>query len=336
MCQIAFSLKAMKRPLLKAVALVAMLGGACLAPASGAPVANYEEVPFGYLSTLSVNAVLKNTLSARGRYVILPGTGRVRIFDSGDRVQAARSALEALQQAPANIAIELEVTTGMRQVTRQDPAADEQGLGYEFPVPQNFDPPRITNSYSGGSIVIVPAQPRNFTTRRVGAGGIVNISPTGYRTLEPEVRRSETALEGGVIHRVSGSAVLGKPAILPVLARVRDVQGLREWALTRGAIQHAEPPWQAAGTELLVTPEITNGNLSLNVVPQISIYGRAQHLSLPGCATVIPVERGTRATIDQLQGTDPEFYRVFFDAREAADGTMTSISVAAQVHYLSQ
>jgi hypothetical protein len=319
-----------------------MVWGACLAPASRGSSVPYEELPIGYLPAQSVKATLRKTLSAQGCYVILPSTGTVRIYDDGAHVQAARLALETLQQAPANVSLEIRVITGLHRVARQSVPVGEPALDYEFPYPQNYAPSRIQNSYSGGPIIVVPAQPLNFTTRRVGPGNTVNVSPSGYRTLDSEVRIGETSLEGGVTRRLTGSAILGRPTILPVLANVPDVPSLRAWALAHRAISENEPPWSAARAELVVTPELSNGVLSLNVVPVIAacVEDRRQpprRIPLAGCTTTVLIDRATgSAAVERMTGTDPEFYQVFFGAKEFSDDTLSSVSFTAGVRYLNQ
>ena len=140
-----------------------------------------------------------------------------------------------------------------------------------------------------------------------------------------------------------GSGVLGKSSVLPVLQSIADVVTLQAWARKNNAILASERSWAAAATELVVTPEISNGILSLNLTPQIvASTGDARQrqpsrrIALTACSTAVPMERGTATTLESLPRTDAEFYKVFFGAKESTQDTLNSISVRAGVRYLGQ
>jgi hypothetical protein len=188
-------------------------------------------------------------------------------------------------------------------------------------------------------VTVVPAQPRSFTTRRVGPGTSVNTNPTGYTTGEAEVRFSETETTTSLARRLSVSGVIGKPSTVPVLRQVPDPAKLYALALQRGAITDAEPAWTAAGTELLVTPELSGGALVVNVVPQIilpppSAGQPPRRIPISACAAGVLVARGAPPSSGLLPKTNPEFYRVFLGAAQAVEDTITALTVTASVQYI--
>ena len=307
--------------------------------ASGAePQASYEDLPVGYLSVEAVKTVLAKALSPKGRYVILAGTGMVRIFDGKDKMETAKLALEELKNSPAIVSMEVTVKTGMHRVTRQQYPSEQPIHSYEIPIPRNYDPPRIVE-HPGGDVSIVPGLPRNFKTKNLEPGTIVNVSPTGFATLDPEVRMSETSVEGGVTRKLIGLCAAGKSLAMTVLPRVADPAALRDWALSQGVITSSEPEWTAAGTELLMTPDISTGILSLHLVPQIVTYPAdrtkpVRRFPFSACATTVFIDRGKSTTIEELPHADSEFYSLFFEGKPSKGDVLTFISLAAGVQYI--
>jgi hypothetical protein len=305
--------------------------------AAAAPAIVTDEISIGFLPADWVAATLKKTLSPQGRSVWVSPTGPVRISDQNEKLEAARTALGELQKAPALVPIELTFAT-MAQRTVQRLPVEPPVVSDGIRIPQRYDPPRIIAN-GNGSVVVIPAQPREFRTRNVGPGTVVNPSPTGYQTLTPEVRMAETVTTGGISRRFSASTVPGKPVLLTVLRQVSDPAALRALALRFGAIADTEPAWTAATTELLVTPQISGAALVVNVVPQIVLPplapGQApRRIPISSTAAGVMVARGAPSNTGMLPKTDPEFYRVFFGAAQAEDDTFTALTVAAQVQYL--
>src|ERR1700677_4378777 len=204
----------------------------------------YEDVPVGALPADAVKGALQKTLSPQGRFVILAANGTVRIFDTPEKIAAAPAALAALQSAPAMISFAIVIKTGMHKVTKVA-STDDGVAGTEFPYPNNYIPPQVV-SYGKGYAVI-PAQPTNFTTRRLGAGDAGYPNQGGYVT-GTVVTTSETGNEGGVQHRYSGSTVFPKPVAVTVNARVPDVAALHDWAVKSGAGPQNEPALPGART----------------------------------------------------------------------------------------
>ena len=253
------------------VALALFLGGLSgVAAAQGVA----EEVTIGFLPAEWVQAALQKTLSPQGRATWVTPTGPVRLVDEGAKIDAARRALEELQKAPALVPLELSFTTTARRVVQRLPA-EPPVVDYGIPVPDRYDPPRIIQHANGG-VTVIPAQPRDFRTRKVGAGTAVNPSPTGYQTLTPEVRMNETTtVQTGLARRFTASTVPGKAVLLTVQRQVPDAAALRALALKHRAIPETEPAWTAAGTELQVTPQLSGGALVVNIVPQIVLPAAA-------------------------------------------------------------
>jgi len=295
-----------------------------------------EEVSIGFLPREWITGALQKTLSPRGRSVLVTPTGPLRLTDDGERVDAARRALAALQAAPALVPLELSFATQVQRTVQRlpvEPPVVERGI----PIPNRYDPPRIIAG--PGGVTVIPAQPRDFTTRRVGPGESVNLGPIGYVTRDPEVRLSETETTTAFARRFPASGIPGKPLTLPVLRQVADPAALRRIAVERGAVPEQEPAWTLAATELLVTPELSGGVLVVKVVPQIVLppdrAGEpARRIPLTACAAGILVARGAPPSTGLLPQTDPEFYRTFFGAPQAADDTFTSLTVKADVQYL--
>ena len=301
--------------------------------AAAAPVDPHQDIPIGMLPLESVNATVRKVLSPQGRYVILTSTATVRVFDTPAKMQEARLALAALQNTPSLVAFEIGIRAGMHPVVRQEPEMPSHS--YDFPYPQHYDPPRILLLPGGGTIVI-PAQPRDFTTRRVEPGAVVNLGPVGFLTRDPEVHKTFSSMEGGVLRKYKATATTGKPLALTVSGRVADIGALRELARKHGALAATEPEWVAAGTELLVTPEMSNAGLALQIVPQIVAYtgegGRTvRRIPIPALAAGALVKRDATVSLDGFPGADAEFYRVFFGAKDSVEGTSASLTVSARV-----
>ncbi len=299
-----------------------------------------EELPFGFVPLEWVTGLLKKSLSPSGRYVILAARGSVRVYDSVEKIQEAKRALEELQNAPATLVMELTVRTGARRVTRQQYPSEEPALSYEVLVPRRYDPTRIFEN-SGGGVTIVPGLPRDFDSRRVESGAIVKRSPSGYATLTPEVRLSETGLEGGVVRKFNGSALLGRPVALTVSRKVSDPRALREWAVRHGAIPGNEPDWAVAGAEFIVTPALSNGYLSLQVVPQIVVSasdGRhvVRRIPISDYATGFLAQRNSVMPMQAMAANDPEFYALFLGVKLTEGESQTLMSLGAKVQYIEQ
>ena len=101
----------------------------------------------------------------------------------------------------------------------------------------------------------------------------------------------------------------------------------------------AEPAWTAAGTELLITPEMSGAALVVKVVPQIVLPPAAagqppRPNPITASSAGLMVGRGAPPQTGILPGTDPEFYRLFLGAQQSKDDTFTSLTVAAQVQYI--
>ncbi|MGB8170380.1 MAG: hypothetical protein WCF18_22955, partial [Chthoniobacteraceae bacterium] len=216
-----------------------------------------EELPIGFLPMEWVKSALQKTLSPQGRTVLVTPTGPVRVSDREEKVAAARRTLAEMQQAPALVPVELSFSTTAQRVVQRLPV-EPPVVSSGIPVPNRYDPPRIIQNSAGG-VTIVPSMPRDFRTRNVGPGTVINPSPTGYQTQNSEVRLTETVTTGGITRRFASSLVLGKPTMLSVVRQVPDVAALRTLAEKYGAIPAAEPAWTAAGTELLVRPELSGG-----------------------------------------------------------------------------
>jgi hypothetical protein len=371
-------------PQVRAAALVAVCAGFFSMSAEAAP---YEDVPGGYLPASVISTTLRQTLSAEGRFVILPTTGNVRIFDTPEKTQQARLALEQLQVAPASVSVTIAVTTGLRAVTRQTVTQDSV-LSYDMPVgppiiggvrvgnypPAQMPPPQMPPQMpprnlppqAGGQpqlpaqppgqppvppIPIPPGQsvpqglppqpniPGNLPPN-VAPGAYMQPPQGGYTTFGPEIRTTEISVEGGSTRRYSGISAPGKPLTLPVQPRVADAVALRDLAVKYGAVSASEPAWTSAGTELLVTPELSSGSLTLQIVPQIVIQAGdsqqpARRVPVKVCAATAVMNRGTATSFDGLPGANGEFYRLFFGSTEATDDTSARISVNAAVQYLS-
>lgn len=296
-----------------------------------------EELPIGFLPVDWVKSALQKTLSPQGRTVLVTPTGPVRITDAEDKIAAARRALAEMQQAPALVPVELSFATTARRVVQRLPV-EPPVVSSGIPVPDRYDPPRIIQNSAGG-VIVTPSMPRDFRTRNVGPGTVVNPSPTGYQTQNSEVRLTETVTTGGLTRRFSASTVPGKPVFLSVVRQAPDAAALRALALKYGAIPEAEPAWTAVGTELLVRPELNGGSLVVNITPQLvlppAVAGQApRRIPISACAAGVLIARGAPGNTGILPKTDPEFYRVFLGTAQAVEDTITAVTVTAQVQYV--
>lgn len=310
--------------------LRASLALGCWTTAAGAQIAVVtEEVPAGFLPTEWVTATLKRALSPQGRYVLQHG-GPVRITDTREKIDAARRALEELQKAPALVPLELVFTTHARRTVERlpvQPPVHDTG----FPYPTRFDPPRVIMHGNGG-FTFVPSQPRDFTTRNVGSGTVVNPAPTGDVTAQPEVRLNETTATSDVARRFSASATPGQNVTLPVLPRGSDPAALRALAVKLRAVDESEPAWPAAATELRIKPELSGGALVVNIVPHI-VLTPSRRVPLHACAAAVLLAPAAPKNTGLLPRTDPEFYRLFLGTAPP-DDSFTALTVTARVQYL--
>lgn len=302
---------------------------------SGAVPPVTEEIPLGFLPMEWATAALQKSLSPQGRYVLVTPTGPIRITDSGEKIDAARRALETLQNAPALVAIDLSFTTITRRVIQRLPV-EQPIISDGIPVPDRYDPPRIIPNGAGG-FTVIPAQPRSFRTRNVGPGTIVNPSPTGYQTLTPEVRLTETQVTPSVARRFTASAIPEKPVFLSVQRQVPDAAALHALALRYRAITESEPVWTAGGTEFQVTPQLSGGALVINVIPQIVLPAAPgqipRRIPITACAAGILTARGAPPTTGALPKADAEFYRVFLGVPPGAEEAVMAVTVSAGVQY---
>lgn len=316
------------------IVLIATAGLSSLrAPAQNPPT---EEVSIGFLPAEWITSALRKTLSPQGRFSLVTPTGPVRITDAGERIDAARRALQYLQNAPALVPIEIVFTTyAQREVSRMH--VEPPVLNYGIPVPDRYDPPRILAG--AGGVVVVPAQPHNFTTRGVGSGAVVTPSAGGYSPGDPEMRVGGTDVTNGITRRLSVSTVLGRPVIATVVRQSPAVPALRALAERYRAIAGNEPAWSAAGTELQMTPEPAGGAVMVRVIPQIVLPPAAagqppRRLPLQACTAGVMIARGAQSQTGVLPGTDPEFYRTFLSAPQLGADSFTSLTVSADVQYI--
>lgn len=296
-----------------------------------------EELPIGFLPMEWVKSALQKNISPQGRTVLVTPTGPLRLTDREDHVAAVRRALGAMQQAAALVPVELGFNATASRVVQRLPV-EPPVVSSGIPVPDRYDPPRIIQNSAGG-VTVVPSMPRDFRTRQVGPGTVVNPSPTGYQTQNSEVRLTETVPTTTALRRFTASTVPGKPIALTVVRQVSDPAALRALALKQGAIADTEPAWTAAGSELLVRSEITDGSLVVNVTPQLVVAtaapgSAARRIPLPTCAAGVLIARGAPSQTGLLPRTDPEFYRAFLGQLQLADDTVVSLSVKADVQYL--
>ncbi len=323
------------RTLLLRASLVVLFGAAVAGDAAGQQAVT-DEVTIGFLPVEWINAAVRKTLSPQSRAALTSPTGPLRVTDSAERLELLKAKLLDFQRAPALVPIELTFENRARRTVQRLPA-DQPVVERGIPVPDRYDPPRIIAG--PGGVTVVPAQPRSFTTRRVGPGTSVNLNPTGFTTGEAEVRFSETETTAHLARRLSVSGVIGKPSTVSVLRQVLDPAKLYALALQRGAITNAEPAWTAAGTELLVTPELSGGALVVNVVPQIilppAVAGQPpRRIAISACAAAVLTARGAPPSAGLLPKTDPDFYRVFLGTAQAVDDTITALTVTASVQYV--
>jgi hypothetical protein len=297
-----------------------------------------EDMALGFLPLDAVSATLRKTLSPQGRFVILTQNGIVRVIDTPEKIRDARRVLEELQKSPAIFSIDLTLKTGLRRVTKSS-SSQTPAEAVDIPIPQRFDPPRVMIGPNGRPIVI-PAQPRDFTTQRVGPGVAVNVSPTGFSTNEPQVNVTRSSIEGGTARRFVGAGSFEKPALLAVSRQVADPAALRALALKVGAITEAEPAWTTAATEISITPEIARDGLVLNIVPQIIVFSGsgqpARRIPILACAAPVLAHRGIPVTIEGLPRADADFYRLFFGAADAGDETLTTLTFSTAMRYVTQ
>ena len=184
-----------------------------------------------------------------------------------------------------------------------------------------------------GGMTVIPSQPRDFSTRKVGSGAIVNPSPTGFQTADPEVRLAESTTTGGVTRRFTASTVPGKQVVVTALRQAPDAAALRALAVKHGAIDEAEPAWQTAGTELTIKPDLTDSALVVKIVPQI-VLAQGRRVPLDACSAAVVIVRGAPTSTGLLPRTDPEFYRLFLGTPQAADDTFTTLTATARVQYI--
>ncbi len=269
---------------------------------------------------------MRASLSPQGRFLILP-TGMVRITDSAERIDAARAALEKMIMAPALVRVEITFETLTQRTVQRQPAqppVEDRGLPY----PQTYDPPRIIAN-GPGSFIVVPATPRNFTTRRVGGGTSIAAANAG---------QTATVTDRQMARRLSATTSTGKPTVVAVRPASADTGELRALAEKYGVLPPGEPAWPAAGTELLVTPEFSGGSMVVKVVPQIAIPPSAA--GLPGRRIPLPMaSAGVVLTADsprgsgRLPGTDADFYRTFLGTPAGDAAQSVVVTVAARVQY---
>ncbi len=299
--------------------LAALLLGARLASAAT------EDVPIGFLPPAWITESLPKILTPQGRFVILAKPGAVRIIDTAAKIAAARSAIDALQNAPATISLTLNFEAiSTRPVERRPAEPPSRGDG--IPVPSRYSPPRVIVN-PGGGVTVIPSQPLRFTTRSETSGSVV----------QPSAPIASTPIKQ-TLRRLSASSLPHQPISVPVTTRVEDAAALRALALQLGAVPPDEPAWETAGTELLIRAELTGGKLVLNVTPQVVLRAKPgqeiRRIPLSACAAGIPIPRSGAGPTGTLPRTDAAFYRLFFGTPAPAPDAVTTLTVTADVRYL--
>ncbi len=174
-----------------------MMAWLCLPHAMGVS-GTYEDIPLGALPTDVVKSVVQKNLSPQGRFVILISNGTVRVFDTPQNIAQARKAMTEMQNAPALVAFQFIIKTGMHKVTK----VTSTGPAAEFLVPETYAPPQVYAS--GRGYVVIPSTPTSFTTEAVGTTETI----------------TQTSVEGGTAHRYGGSTVFPKPAAVTICAEM--------------------------------------------------------------------------------------------------------------------
>ncbi|HEV7402199.1 MAG TPA: hypothetical protein VGO11_04700 [Chthoniobacteraceae bacterium] len=287
-------------------------------------IAGTAEIPIGYLPPAWVVDGVRRTLSPQGKFVVLNNTGILRVTDSEEKIAEVFQLLGKLNQQPAIVSLNFDFVTHGRKLVVH-PNVSPVG-GDEFPFPRRFLPPKIIQGPN--FVTVVPAQPYQFYGRSTGAsvGNTQNVT-----SLEPTKQ---------LARRLPASSVPGQPRAVPLLAKVDDLKGLREFAIRQGAVTPQEPPWTAAGTELLVRTELVGAELRVTITPQIALppaapTQEARRIPITLCSAEISITRSIPAPTGLLPRTDAEFYRLFMGLPPGDPEDFIALNLTGSVRFVS-
>ena len=294
-----------------------------------------KELPTNHAPADLLRPVLKKALSPQGRFVILPGKGKVMVIDTPDRVRAAELALAlATLDTPApDVQLDFAVNPG-NAAPRKARSLNPPESWSDFPFPTAYLPPRIAGNGVGG-FVVTPAHPTNFKRRKVGSilETQATANPDGSVTLD--INSSNTGFVGFINY---GSAIFGSggAGIVPLNSQVPNPRFFAP-LINSGPILMPIFDTTRISTQIIVRPSVSNNIVTVDMIPQLKVNNsietsieKEQTVSLKQFRTSMQIQNGKVGSVNGFKGASPKFNRSFLGGKKGGEG-LTAIKIRARV-----
>ncbi len=277
--------------------------------------------------------VLENSLSPQGRFVILPGKGKVLVIDTADKVRAAELALAAMQAPMPEVRLNFAVNPG-NPVPGKTRFINPPEAWSDFPFPTAYLAPGIVADGSGG-FVVTPAHPTNFKRRKVG--DTLETTPTanadGSVTVDINARHSDF---GGFINYGSAIFGSGSPGIVPLVEPVPEPEFFAPLINTGPNLMPVFDTTRIS-TQVIVRPTVSHDIVTVEMIPQLRVNNsknssieKEKTISLKQYRTRLQIRNGKVGAVNGFTGASPEFNQAFLGGEQGRDG-LTTVKIRANI-----
>lgn len=299
-----------------------------------------KEVDVGFTTIDKIRPVMKQALSATGKFLYFQNKGTVLVMDDVAHIAAAEQALAQLDVPKPDIYLQMAFKTGLTSTATTGPVGFGQtrrssiSVGREIPFPTAFDPPQIPNNISGnGGFIVTPATPTDFETRFIGTRSDVatRLNPDGSITVD--INSENTSFDGFIN--------FGSPITVPTGAL--GTVGVNGQVTNPGFFQTVIPNnillpvigRTRISTSVVVWPRVSQGNVQVDLMPRLTVETKEEgaedlDIDLSQFRTTMTVPRNGVGRVYGFTNASDDFNRNFLGAENLTYGG-TSIIVKAQL-----
>lgn len=292
-----------------------------------------KELPTNHAPTELLRSVLDKVLSPQGRFVILPGKGKVLVIDEADKVRAAELALATMEAPLPEVQLDFAINPG-NSVASKPRTLNPPEAWSDFPFPTAYLPPRIVGNGSGG-FVVTPAHPTNFKRRKVGDILETTATPNANGSVTLDINASHTEFAGFIDY---GSALLGSgsPGVVPLVDLVPNPQFFTP-LINSGPILMPIFDTTRISTQIVVRPSVSSDIVTVEMIPQLKVNNsktssieEEKTVLLKQYRTQLQILNGKVGAINGFTGASPKFNQAFLGGKQNQEG-LTTIKIRARI-----